>query len=140
MTASISGQKPTTAQLGALLNQSVLQLSPDVRVFRLATERLALKYQPGRRYLIVTPEQWTTLQEFKGGRRVTDVLCGLISTQRNPSLRDRRRSCAEKTDLRQFGGLLRMTCQRQARGCAAQKCHELAPLHKIFPEPALFWV
>jgi len=88
MTVSTSGQKPTTAELGALLNQSVLHLSPDVRVFRLATERLALKYQPGRRYLIVTPQQWNTLQEFKGGHKVTDVLCNLISTQKSPSLRD----------------------------------------------------
>ena len=88
MTANSPGQKPTTAELGALLNQSVLQLSPDVRVFRLATERLALKYQTGRRYLIVTPQQWNTLQEFKGGHKVTDVLCNLISTQKNPSLRD----------------------------------------------------
>ena len=75
-------------KLGALLNQSVLQLSPEVRVARLSSERLALKYLPGRRYLIVTPLQWNTLQEFKGGRKVTDVLCGLISTQRNPSLRE----------------------------------------------------
>lgn len=88
MTLTSPGQKPTTAELGALLNQSVLTLSPDVRVVRLATERFALKYQPGRRYLIVTPQQWNTLQEFKGGHRVTDVLCGLISSQQNPSLRD----------------------------------------------------
>ena len=75
-------------KLGALLNQSVLQLSPEVRVARLSSERLALKYLPGHRYLIVTPLQWNTLQEFKDGRKVTDVLCGLISTQRNPSLRE----------------------------------------------------
>lgn len=88
MTHTSPGQKPTTAELGALLNQSVLQLSPDVKVARLATERFALKYQPGRRYLVVTPQQWNTLQEFKGAHKVTDVLCGLISSQRNPSLRD----------------------------------------------------
>ena len=71
-----------------LLNQAVLQLSPEVRVAKLSTERLALKYQPGRRYLIVTPHQWTMLQEFKTGRTVTDVLCGLIGSERSPSLRE----------------------------------------------------
>ncbi|HWA26002.1 MAG TPA: cyclic nucleotide-binding domain-containing protein [Lacunisphaera sp.] len=88
MTVTLPGQKPTTAELGALLNQSVLILSPDIRVFRTGTERFVLKYQPGRRYLVVTPQQWATLQEFKGGQRVTSVLCGLISSQKNPSLRD----------------------------------------------------
>jgi len=88
MTATSPGLKPTTAELGALLNQAVLQLSPDVRLTQLTAERLALKYQTGRRYLVVTPQQWNTLQEFKSAATVTNVLCGLISSQRNPSLRE----------------------------------------------------
>ena len=88
MTTTSPWQKPTPAEMGALLNQATLQLSPEVRMAKLSTERLALKYQPGRRYLVVTPKQWNTLQEFKNGSTVTAVLCGLISTQRNPSLRE----------------------------------------------------
>ncbi|MES1195046.1 MAG: hypothetical protein ABUL65_04065, partial [Opitutus sp.] len=55
---------------------------------KLSADRLALKYQPGRRYLVVTPQQWSVLQEFKGVRTVTDVLCGLIGSERSPSLRE----------------------------------------------------
>jgi len=88
MTASSPEKKPSPAELGALLNQGVLQLNPEVRMTRLSTDRLVLKYQPGRQYLVVTPRQWNTLQEFKSARSVTDVLCGLISTERGPSLRE----------------------------------------------------
>ncbi len=88
MTTATPGSNPTPTELGALLNQSVLQLSPDVRVAKVSADRVALKYQPGRQYLVVTPQQWSTLQEFKGGRKVTDVLCELISGQRSPSLRE----------------------------------------------------
>lgn len=88
MTASSPAPKPSPVELGVLLNQAVLQLSPDVRVAKLSAERLALKYQPGRRYLVVTPQQWSTLREFKDGSTVTAALCSLIAGQRNPSLRE----------------------------------------------------
>lgn len=86
MTAAPSD--PAPAELGALLNQAVLTLSPEVRVATLSKERLALKYQPGRQYLVVTPQQWETLQAFRTGRTGTAVLCDLIAGQRNPSLRE----------------------------------------------------
>lgn len=88
MTANPPERKPTPAELGALLNRAVLQLSPEVRAAKLPAGRLALKYQPGRRYLVVTPRQWNMLQEFKGARTVTEVLCGLISSACAPSLRE----------------------------------------------------
>lgn len=88
MTVTAPTFSPTQSELGALLNKAVLRLSPDLRVAMLSSERIALKYQPGRRYMVVTPEQWNTLQEFKSGSTVTAVLCRLITNQRNPSLRE----------------------------------------------------
>jgi CRP-like cAMP-binding protein len=79
---------PVPAELGALLNRAVLHLSPDVKATTLTKERIVLKYQPGRRYLVVTPRQWEMLQSFKNGKTVTTVLCDLIAGQRNPSLRE----------------------------------------------------
>lgn len=79
---------PATADLGALLNRAVLHLSPDVKAATLSKERVALKYRPARQYLVVTPRQWETLQVFKDGKTVTTVLCDLIASQRNPSLRE----------------------------------------------------
>lgn len=71
-----------------MLNRAVLHLSPYVKAVALTKERVALKYRPGRRYLVVTPRQWETLQAFKDGKTVTTVLCDLIASQRNPSLRE----------------------------------------------------
>jgi len=89
MNVTNPAQRPAQADLGVLLNQAVLLLSPDVRMTKLSTDRVALKYQPGRRYLVVTSHQWNLLQEFKGQpRTVTDVLCGLIGSERCPSLRE----------------------------------------------------
>jgi len=88
MTDFSPAQKPSPTELGVLLNQAVLQLSPEVRMVKLSAARLALKYQPGRRYLVVTPAQWGALREFKDGSTVTAALCNLIASQRNPSLRD----------------------------------------------------
>lgn len=79
---------PVPAEPGALLNRAVLHLSPEVKAFTLTKERVVLKYQPGRRYLVVTPWQWETLQAFRDGKTVTTVLCDLIAGQRNPSLRE----------------------------------------------------
>lgn len=86
MTASPSD--PAPAELGALLNRAVLHLSPNVKATTLTKERIVLKYQPGRRTLVVTPWQWGVLQTFKDGKTVTAVLCDLIAGQRNPSLRE----------------------------------------------------
>jgi CRP-like cAMP-binding protein len=83
-----SPSDPVSADLGALLNRATLHLSPDVKAATLTKERVALKYRPGRGYLVVTPRQWETLQAFKDGKTVTSVLCNLIAAQRNPSLRE----------------------------------------------------
>ena len=85
---SASTPDPAPTELGALLNRAVLHLSPDVKATTLTKERVVLKYQPARRYLVVTPRQWETLQAFKGGKTVTTVLCDLLAGQRNPSLRE----------------------------------------------------
>lgn len=79
---------PVAAELAFLLNQARLQLSPEVRVKQLAPDRLVLKYEPARLYLIVSPGQWEILQLFKSGGTVTRVLCDLIAEQRDPSLRE----------------------------------------------------
>lgn len=79
---------PAAAELTFLLNQAVLRLSPDVRMRQLAPDRLVLKYEPARLYLIVSPGQWDILQHFKSGATVTQVLCDLIADQRDPSLRE----------------------------------------------------
>ncbi|SDR66012.1 cyclic nucleotide-binding domain-containing protein [Opitutus sp. GAS368] len=79
---------PPAGDLAPLLNQAVLRLSPDLRTAELSADRLAVKYVPGRRYLVLTPQQWALLQEFGPGRTVTQVLCAVISAQRCPSLRE----------------------------------------------------
>jgi len=86
--AMISEQPQADADLAPLLNQAVLRLSPDLGVAELSSERLAIKYRPGRRYLVLSPGQWAMLQEFGTGRTVTQVLCAAISAQRCPSLRE----------------------------------------------------
>jgi CRP-like cAMP-binding protein len=79
---------PPVADLASLLNQAVLRLSPDVQVAELPADRVAVKYVPGRRYLVLTPAQLALLQRFGTGRTVPQVLCAAITAQRCPSLRD----------------------------------------------------
>jgi CRP-like cAMP-binding protein len=88
MPMSLPEQTPAAGELTALLNQAVLRLGQDVRTAKLQPDRLVVKYQPGRRYLVLTPRQWGLLQEFGGGRTVTSVLCAAIAAQRCPSLRE----------------------------------------------------
>ena len=57
-------QPPTAGDLAPLLNQAVLRLSPDLRIAELPGHLVAVKYQPGRRYLVVTPKQLEQLQSF----------------------------------------------------------------------------
>ena len=77
-----------SGDLAPLLNQAVLRLSPDLKVTELSAERLAVKYVPGRKYLVLTPKQWEMLQVFGPGKTVTQVLCAAIAAQRCPSLRE----------------------------------------------------
>jgi hypothetical protein len=79
---------PPPADLAPLLNHAELRLSPDLKTVVLSAERVAVKYVPGRRYLVLTPKQWGMLQEFGAGRTVTQVLCAAIAAQRCPSLRE----------------------------------------------------
>jgi CRP-like cAMP-binding protein len=74
--------------LAPLLNQAVLRLSPDVKVAELSPDRLAVKYVPGRRIVVMNPAQWALVQRFGAGQTVTQVLCAAIAAQRCPSLRD----------------------------------------------------
>lgn len=84
-----STEHPIAAgDLAALLNQAVLRLSPDVKVAELSRDRLAIKYVPGRQYVVLAPKQWEMLQAFGPGKTVTQVLCAAIAAQRCPSLRD----------------------------------------------------
>jgi CRP-like cAMP-binding protein len=88
MSLSLPEQTPAAGELAALLNQAVLRLSRDVWAAKLSHDRLVVKYQPGRRYLVLTPRQWGLLQEFGGGRTVTSVLCAAITAQHCPSFRE----------------------------------------------------
>lgn len=81
-------QTPAPVDVAALLNQATLRLSPDVRVVKLASDRLFVKYQPGGGRLVLTPRQWDQLQEFRSGQTVPQVLCTLIAAQHTPTLRD----------------------------------------------------
>jgi CRP-like cAMP-binding protein len=75
--------------LAPLLNQAVLRLSPDLKVAELSPDRVAVKYVPGRREVVMTPAQWALVQRFgQVGQTVTQVLCAAIAAQRCPSLRD----------------------------------------------------
>jgi CRP-like cAMP-binding protein len=73
----------------ALLTTDRLVLSPDLRTSKAWSERVVVKYQPGRRYLVCTPLQWRLLQDFAApGRTVPDLLLALIPEGRCPSLRE----------------------------------------------------
>jgi CRP-like cAMP-binding protein len=75
-------------ELGTVLNAASLRLSPDVRAVQKGTDRVILKYQPGRTYLVVTSAQWAVLQEFSPARTAPDVLRSLMAGQRCPPLRE----------------------------------------------------
>src|ERR1700742_4270973 len=75
-------------ELAVLLNRATLRLGPDVSTRTLQRDRLVAKFQPGRRYLVLSPAQWELLQEFGTGRTATAALCDIIAAQRCPSLRE----------------------------------------------------
>ncbi|MBI2496828.1 MAG: cyclic nucleotide-binding domain-containing protein [Opitutae bacterium] len=78
----------TSAEPVALLTTDRLVLSADLRTGKARDDRLTVKYQPGRRYLVCTPAQWQLLQEFAApGRTVPDLLLELIPEGRCPPLR-----------------------------------------------------
>ncbi len=97
--------QPSTEQTAAsmngldeLFNRAVVALSPDVRTVKLRPDRLLAKYQAGRRYLVLTPAQWSLLQQFGAGRTVSEVLKEAIVAQRCPSLREYYELVAQAVD------------------------------------------
>lgn len=66
-----------------LLSTSVLKLAPDLQATQVRTNRVAVKYPPGRTHLMTTPEQWIVLQRFINGRKAPDVLCELIADRQS---------------------------------------------------------
>lgn len=79
----------TPADPVTLLTTDRLVLSPDLRTSKAWSERVVVKYQPGRRYLVCTPAQWRLLQDFAApGRTVPELLLELIPEGRCPSLRE----------------------------------------------------
>ncbi len=71
-----------------LLTGATLRLSTKLRVEHTRPERVVVKYQPGRRYLVLTPIQWHALQAFETGQTVPGVLLELIGQRRTLPLRE----------------------------------------------------
>lgn len=71
-----------------LLAVAQLTLTADLAVTEVRTRRLCIKYLPGRRYLVVNPEQWRVLLAFREGRTAPQALCELISNRQSIPLRD----------------------------------------------------
>jgi CRP-like cAMP-binding protein len=71
-----------------LLTASTLRLSTELRVAHTRPDRVIVKYQPGRRYLVLTPLQWQALQTFAEGRTVPSVLLELLGHRRSIPLRE----------------------------------------------------
>lgn len=77
-----------SAELSFLLNQAVLTLATGLVVKQVAADRMVVKNESARLYLIVSPAQWTILQRFKSGTTVPSVLCELLAEQYDPPLRE----------------------------------------------------
>jgi len=71
-----------------LLTVTKLRLAEDLRTAGLRMDRMMVKYQPGRRYLVCTPAQWQLLQDFGRGQTVPDLLLEIIPEGRCPPLRE----------------------------------------------------
>ncbi len=81
-------QPPDPPNPSAVLNTALLQLSGDIRIAHQPFNCLVVKYQPGRRYLTITAEQWRILREFLTAQKVPQVLLQLLAEQRCPPLRE----------------------------------------------------
>ena len=71
-----------------LLTVTKLRLAEDLRTAEPRVDRVMVKYQPGRRYLVCTPAQWQLLRDFGRGRTVPDLLLEIIPEGRCPPLRE----------------------------------------------------
>ena len=79
----------TNADPVTLLTTDRLVLSANLRTAPARSDRLVIKYQPGRCYLGCTPALWRRLQDFTApGRTVPDLLLELIPEGRCPPLRE----------------------------------------------------
>jgi CRP-like cAMP-binding protein len=85
---SVTPPDGVSAELSFLLNQAVLTLGTGIVVKQVAPERMVVKNEAARLYLIVTPVQWEILQRFKRGTTVPSVLCELMAEQYDPQLRE----------------------------------------------------
>jgi len=71
-----------------LLTATRLCLAGELRTVELGVDRVVVKYQPGRRYLVCAQVQWQLLQGFADGRTVPDLLLRIIPEGRCPPLRE----------------------------------------------------
>ena len=71
-----------------LLTATKLRLAEELRTTELRVDRIVVKYQPGRRYLVCTQAQWQLLQGFRSPRTVPDLLIEIIPEGRCPPLRE----------------------------------------------------
>ena len=71
-----------------LLTATKLRLAEKLRTVELRVDRVFVKYQPGRRYLVCTQTQWQLLQGFACQRTVPDLLIEIIPEGRCPPLRE----------------------------------------------------
>jgi CRP-like cAMP-binding protein len=85
---SVTPPDGVSAELSFLLNQAVLTLSTGISMKQVAPDRMVVKNEAARLYLIFTPVQWEILQRFKRGATVPFVLCELMAEQYDPQLRE----------------------------------------------------
>ncbi|HZL46144.1 MAG TPA: cyclic nucleotide-binding domain-containing protein [Opitutaceae bacterium] len=71
-----------------LLTAARLRLAEELRTVELRADRVVVKYQPGRRYLVCTQPQWQLLEGFVRKRTVPDLLLEIIPEGRCPPLRE----------------------------------------------------
>ena len=71
-----------------LLTVTKLRLAEDLRTAEPRIDRVMVKYEPGRRYLVCAQSQWQLLRDFGHGRTVPDLLLEIIPEGRCPPLRE----------------------------------------------------
>ena len=84
----LDGPRPGRSYRVTLLTATRLFLAGELRTVELGVDRVIVKYQPGRRYLVCTQMQWQLLQGFADGRTVPDLLLEIIPNGRCPPLRE----------------------------------------------------
>jgi hypothetical protein len=72
----------------SLLTATKLRLADELRAIEVRADRVVVKYQPGRRYLVCTTAQWQLLHGFDNAKTVPDLLIEIIPEGRCPPLRE----------------------------------------------------